>query len=122
MVVIQEKNVLQDKEFEAKFNDFKSLFGKRVKYYRDLKNYTQEHLAELVNIEQSNLSNIERGKVYPTQITLFRLATALEVEPYQFYNVSPKIAVQDMVKEITTAMYREKNMADMIYKFYCAVH
>ena len=122
MVVIQEKNVLQDKEFEAKFNDFKSLFGKRVKYYRDLKNYTQEHLAELVNIEQSNLSNIERGKVYPTQITLFRLATALEVEPYQFYNVSPKIAVQDMVKEITTAMYRDKNMADMIYKFYCAVH
>ncbi len=122
MVVIQEKNVLQDKEFEAKFNDFKALFGKRVKYYRDLKNYTQEHLAELVNIEQSNLSNIERGKVYPTQITLFRLATALEVEPYQFYNVSPKIAVQDMVKEITTAMYRDKNMADMIYKFYCAVH
>ncbi len=122
MVVIQEKNVLQDKEFEAKFNDFKTLFGKRVKYYRDLKNYTQEHLAELVNIEQSNLSNIERGKVYPTQITLFRLATALEVEPYQFYNVSPKIAVQDMVKEITTAMYRDKNMADMIYKFYCAVH
>jgi len=122
VVVIQEKNVLQDKEFEAKFNDFKTLFGKRVKYYRDLKNYTQEHLAELVNIEQSNLSNIERGKVYPTQITLFRLATALEVEPYQFYNVSPKIAVQDMVKEITTAMYRDKNMADMIYKFYCAVH
>ncbi len=121
-MVTQEKDMLQDEEFEAKFNDFKVLFGKRVKYYRDLKNYTQEYLAELVNIEQSNLSNIERGRVYPTQITLFRLARALEVEPYQFYTVAPGIAPQDMVKEIAQAMYQDKNLADMMYKFYCAIH
>ncbi len=121
-MIINDNDTLVDKEFETKFSEFKIRFGKRIKYYRDLKNYTQEYLAELANIEQSSLSNIERGRVYPSAETLYRLASVLGVEPYQFYTVSPKIASQDMVKEITTAMYRDKNMADMIYKFYCAVH
>ena len=33
-----------------------------------------------------------------------------------------KLLRQDMAKEITEAMYRDKNLADMIYKFYCSVH
>lgn len=122
MVVTKEEKTPYNSEFEEKFSEFKILFGKRIKYYRDLKNYTQEHLAELVNIEQASLSNIERGKVYPTQITLYRLASVLEVEPYQFFTVTPRVAVQDMVKEIANAMYQDKNLAELIYKFFCAVH
>ena len=57
MVVIQEKNVLQDKEFEAKFNDFKSLFGKRVKYYRDLKNYIKLLKSEGMDEEYRYMLN-----------------------------------------------------------------
>jgi len=121
-MAVKEYNNPDTKEFEAKFSDFKTAFGKKIKYYRDLKNYTQEYLAELVNIEQASLSNIERGKVYPTQITLYRLASALEVEPYQFFTVSPKIAVQDMAKEVSNAMYQDKRLAELIYKFYCTVH
>ena len=112
---------LEGEEFDVKFNDFKVLFGKKIKHYRDLKNYTQEYLAELVDIEQASLSNIERGKVYPTQITLYRLAAALEVEPYQFFIILERIAVQDMVKEVADAMYRDKNLAELMYKFFCAL-
>jgi len=122
IMALKEKNILDEKDFEVKFTEFKTAFGKRVKYFRDLKNYTQEHLAELVNIEQASLSNIERGKVYPTQITLYRLAAVLEVEPYRFFTVSPKLAVQDMVKEIANAMYQDENLAELMYKFFCAVH
>lgn len=121
-MVANNTNVPTDKEFEAKFSEFKIRFGRRIKYYRDMKNYTQEYLAELANIEQSSLSNIERGRVYPSAETLYRLAEVLGVEPYQFYTVSPGIAPQDMVKEISSAMYKDKNLADMIYKFYCSVH
>ncbi len=113
---------IPDKDFEEKLSGFKILFGKRIKYFRELKDFTQERLAELANIEQSSLSNIECGRVYPTFETLYRLATALEVEPYQFFTVTPRIAVQDMVKEITNAMYQDKNLAELIYKFFCAVH
>ncbi len=121
-MAIKEYNHPDTKEFEESFANFRVAFGRKIKYYRDLKNYTQEYLAELINIEQASLSNIERGKVYPTQLTLYRLASVLGVEPYQFFTVSPMIAVQDMAKEITEAMYRDKNLADMIYKFYCSVH
>lgn len=120
-MAVKDWNTPGTREFEEKFADFKIAFGKKVKYYRDLKNYTQEYLAELVNIEQASLSCIERGKAYPSQITLFRLATALEVEPYQFFNISPAIAVQDMVKEISQAMYRDKRLAELMYKFFCTV-
>lgn len=121
-MAVKEWSTLDDENFRAKFDEFKILFGKRIKYYRDLKNYTQEHLAELVNIEQASLSNIERGKVYPTQITLYRLAAVLNVKPYQFFTASPEIPVQDMVNEISNAMYQDKNLAQLMYKFFCAVH
>ena len=65
---------ISEKEFEEKLSSFKILFGKRIKYFRELKNFTQEYLAELANIEQSSLSNIERGRVYPSVETLCRLA------------------------------------------------
>lgn len=121
-MAVKEYNNPDTKEFEEKFADFKIAFGKKVKYYRDLKNYTQEYLAELVNIEQASLSCIERGKAYPSQITLFRLAAALEVEPYRFFAVSPKLTVQDMVKEIANAMYQDKQLAELMYKFFSSVH
>lgn len=120
--MVKSDNALLDKDFEAKFNEFKILFGRRIKYYRDLRNYTQERLAELAGIEQSSLSNIEKGRVYPAQMTLYRLATVLEVEPYQFYTVHPQLAVQDMVKEISVAMYQDKNLAELMYKFFCTIH
>lgn len=117
----KERNAPTNEDFEVKFNDFRVAFGRRIKYYRDLKNYTQEYLAELVNIEQSSLSNIERGRVHPSPETLYRLANALDVKPYQFYTASPEIPVQDAVKEIAQAMYQDKKLAELMYKFFLAV-
>lgn len=115
------KQSAENKDFERELNDFKILFGKRVKYYRDLRNFTQEYLAELVNIEQASLSNIERGKSHPTVETLYRLAYALGVKPYQFYNVELQIPVQDMINEITNAMNFDNKLTELLYKFFSCV-
>ncbi len=117
-MLIKKAEAISEKEFEENLASFKILFGKRIKYFRELKNLTQEYLAELANIEQSSLSNIERGRVYPSVETLCRLASALDVQPYQFYTVKPEIPVQDIIKEMSTAMYRDKRLADLIYKFF----
>ncbi len=119
--LIKKAEHISENEFEENLASFKILFGKRVKYFRELKNFTQEYLAELADIEQSSLSNIERGRVYPSAETLYRLAVALEVQPYQFYTVKPEIPVQDIIKEMSTAMYRDKKLADLIYKFFRTV-
>lgn len=111
-----------DDDINIKMREFKLLFGRRVKYYRDLKNFTQEYLAELVNLEQVSLSNIERGKSHPSFETMYRLAIVLGVKPHQLYMVEPPIPVQDMAKEISAAMSVDKNLAELMYKFFCTIH
>ena len=44
----------------------KQLFGRNVRYYRFQKNFTQEKLAELVDLNASYVSEIENGRYGPT--------------------------------------------------------
>ena len=60
--------------------DNKKLLGKRIKEIRKLKNYTQEELAEIVNLETSSLSGIESGRFFPSLHVLDKLSQALNVE------------------------------------------
>ena len=58
--------------------DYVSL-GKRIREKRLLLNFTQEHLAEIADIEPSNLSHIERAATKVSLPTLVRIANALNV-------------------------------------------
>lgn len=44
----------------------KKLFGVRIKSLRERKGWTQENLAEKMDISPNYLSSIERGKENPT--------------------------------------------------------
>ena len=48
----------------------KKEFGKQIKIYRQHNKQTQEQFAEIIDIEQSTLSNIESGKAYPVFSTI----------------------------------------------------
>ena len=51
----------------------KKQFGLRVKLHRTKEKLTQEQFAERIEIEQPNLSNIEKGKTYPSFETICNL-------------------------------------------------
>jgi len=53
-----------------------------IKYYRKLKNITQEQLAELADISCSYIKQIESVKDFKniTFYTLFKIANALDVD------------------------------------------
>ncbi len=53
--------------------------GKRIKQKRIEKNYTQEQLAELVNIGPSHMSHLEGGKTVPSMDVFIALCNVLEV-------------------------------------------
>lgn len=56
--------------------------GAKVAYYRSLRNLTQIQLANLVNISESTLSRLERGK-YNSNISvsiLLDISKALKIE------------------------------------------
>ncbi len=51
--------------------------GRKVAYYRQLRNLTQEELAKRINISTSSLGKIERGK-YNNNISLSMLMIIAE--------------------------------------------
>lgn len=66
-------------------NSFKKLIGKRVRYYRNLRNLTQEQLAEIMEFNTKSISLLENGHNYIALNKVPRLCKALEIEPYQLF-------------------------------------
>jgi XRE family transcriptional regulator, regulator of sulfur utilization len=65
--------------------DERKWLGQRVKHLRRVRGYTQEQLAERIDINPKYLSSIERGAENPTLDLLCRLAKGLEVDLYELF-------------------------------------
>jgi transcriptional regulator with XRE-family HTH domain len=65
--------------------DVRTPLGRRLKHLRRLRGYTQEQLAERIDINPKYLSSIERGAENPTLDLLGRLAQGLQVELYELF-------------------------------------
>jgi len=57
--------------------------GLNIAYYRKLRGMTQEQLAEKAGIERSRVSKTEIAWIGTSLDTIFKIADALEVEPYK---------------------------------------
>ena len=55
-------------------------FGKNVKIERIKKDLTQEQLAEIMNVSQNYIANIECGKANMSLAKILELSAFLEVE------------------------------------------
>ena len=69
----------------AKHNEYRYIqLGLNVAYYRKLAGYTQEELAEAVEMSRTYISTIEApNMIQPLSLELlFTLADALSIEPY----------------------------------------
>ena len=60
-------------------------FGQRVRLIRNDKNISMQHLANLADIEVSQIHRIETGKINPKLTTILILAKALEINPSEFF-------------------------------------
>lgn len=58
--------------------NIKKLLGQRIRELRKNKGITQEKLAEMVNIDQRNMSNIECGVTFPSK-SLIAISNTLNV-------------------------------------------
>jgi len=59
--------------------DMRKLVGRNFARLRQVKDLTQEQVAERSGLSQQYLSGLERGRRNPTIITLYELARALDV-------------------------------------------
>ena len=69
--------------------DERKRLGQRVKQLRHKRGYTQEQLAERMEINAKYLSSIERGLENPTLDLLIRLANGLQVDLHELFQGAP---------------------------------
>ena len=56
-------------------------FAKRLKKVRQDRKYTQQQLADIINVSVHTISNYEQGLCEPSSVVLLDLAQALDVTP-----------------------------------------
>lgn len=61
------------------------IFGHNLQTARKLRNLSQEKFSEMIGIERTALSNIERGIFAPSQETLEKIIEVLNIKPYLLY-------------------------------------
>ncbi|MBR1424580.1 helix-turn-helix transcriptional regulator [bacterium] len=101
--------------------DIKQLLGKRIQEIRKSKNITQEHMAELIGIETVSMSNIERGKYFPTAENLNKIINALNVQPSELFEIKHLAPHQELLNEMNKAMTNNENLTRLVYKFFMLV-
>ena len=58
----------------------------KIKYYRELKNISQEELAKVANISRTTISGLENGTIkVTTNTTMDKIANALGVSTIELF-------------------------------------
>ena len=63
----------------------KNMFGNNLKRFRDIENKSQVKLASETGLSHNFINNIENGRKWVSAETIGILASALKVEPHQFF-------------------------------------
>jgi transcriptional regulator with XRE-family HTH domain len=79
--------------------DVRTQLGQRLKHLRRVRGYTQEQLAERIDINPKDLSSIERGVENPTLELIGRLAQGLQVEVYELFQREPEAGQADRLRQ-----------------------
>lgn len=100
--------------------DIKKKLGQKIKAIRKAKGFTQEKLAELIDIEPPSLSYIETGKFSPSVETLQKLANILQVDIWEFYYFE-SVSNSQMVEILSSAMLQDEKLTKTFYNLYKSI-
>lgn len=65
---------------ESQIIDYRMKLGDKIRHVRELRGYSQEQLAEMMNVNRSTISKIENGKFSITVDYLVRFSIFLDYE------------------------------------------
>ena len=99
--------------------DNKKLLGKRIKELRKNAGFTQEKLAELIDIETSSLSGIESGRHFPSLPTIEKIANTLNLEMKALFDFNRLQPIDKMKADIINNIDRlDETKIAFIYRFF----
>lgn len=89
--------------------EIRVLFGMRMKELRKNAGLSQEELAEKAGISSKYLSRIEMGQHFPSIETLVNLASALDTELKDFFELAHETDEPKELKGILNGIIKEVN-------------
>ena len=94
------------RQVEQKKTNIKEILAQNLKIYRRKLGITQPVLAERAGLSTHYLAMIELARKFPTADVLDRLASALEINPYELFSVSvsPERAMEQLQQLILQNM------------------
>ena len=90
--------------------------GLRIKELREKQGLTQLKLAEILDMEASNLSKIERGIQIPKEESLENIPNALKVDVKELFNYTHIINKQELISKITALL--ENTNEETLQRYY----
>lgn len=85
------------------------IIATNLKMLRELNNYTQEHVAEVLNISQNTYSLIEKGETKLTVDRLGKLAELYHVEITDLLRVSDQLTIHRIINNNGESSHSEEN-------------
>ena len=100
----------------------KEKLGNRLRELRISRGFTQEDLAEKVNLSAKSLSQVEIGNNFISAATLELLCQALNVEAKALFNFNDSNkSSDDAIKEIVAKLEKNPQLLNTIYKIVLAL-
>lgn len=99
-------------------SDIKVRLGKRIKQLRNMRDMTQQQLAESADMSISFLGMIERGKKSPTVETIQKMADALDVTLSELMNFDSgvKLLGDDKTVQLRRLLSEYTDKIEKLYK------
>ncbi len=94
--------------------DIKKQLGQRIKDYRKSHGYSQEALAEMLDISPRSLGNAENGRYFLSLTNLQKLFDVLDIDPYELFifdkDVPKDVVYNDVVKKLEKFKNNKKRL------------
>lgn len=88
--------------------DIRKIFGANVKYYRKKAGFSQEQLAEKLDISPNHMSVIETGSKFVTYKLLEKLVSILNVMPAALFYTSGTAPCDDTLQNKINSIIEEE--------------
>lgn len=97
-------------------NSLKEKFGARIRELRKMIGYSQEKLADKIDWETPNLSNLENGKCFLKPESIEKIASALQVnvkELFDFEHFQDREFLLDYIK----GFLKKASLSEIIFLY-----
>lgn len=120
LLIYKNLNLNINKRVDLSMN-IKKLIGHRIKELRKSRHFSQEQLAEMLDISQNALSYIETGENFFSSDTLEKLINALEIEPQELMTFAHLQSSDKLLNEIVEMLNKNPEKIKDIYKITKAI-